>query len=395
MYEFNHNEFNPHKSRAYYRIANEEVANPRLEKLEKAKKALETRKQYSDIVKDIFFKDALLAGRNAKSQHMLKSGLPEITSRDPREEADRKKREEFEKLKLRNELGDKYLMHVRQINEKIPLDKRKEMDMKRFQPKEVPKKMKSRKYLDDIARKFEEPKDVVFQKDLIKKLKPDGTDSKNALIENIKNHDTNMKLREVRMRFNADSKHQVNGELGDIYINSIESKLKILDNEIKLKEGKKKVQPQEDTYGAQSYYNDYPDDNHYGATQELSNSAPIDNGHISDPQDPNGPPTKRSIQDAPANPASGVTATKPANTAANPTTTATTTPAQPTTKTGTSGALPTTTTVTQPTTTTTPALPTATNPAPSNPLATTTAQQQQLPPKDTTVTKVTTGITGA
>ena len=194
--------------------------------------------------------------------------MPElVVSRDPREEADRKKKEEFEKLKLRHDLGNKYLQYVRQVNERVPVEKRKEMDMKRFKPREVPKHMKSRKYLDDIARSFDEPKEVVFQKDLIRNLKPNGTDGKNALLENIKNYDTNMKLKEVRMRYNADSKHAGN-DLGDLYIDSIESKLKILDTEINTKKVKAKHQEDEANYIAGSLGN--------GNTKNLQNhsSAP-------------------------------------------------------------------------------------------------------------------------
>ena len=232
VYEFNHSDYQPVKSKAYIRVMESEgYRNPNLERLEKAKRANETRKQYSGIVKDIFFKDAVLASMQSKSQSSIKH--VDIGSLQMfKEEADRKRKAEFEQLKLRHELGEEYLRHVRKLNEKMPVAKRKEMDEKRFNQLPIPKHMKNRKYLDDIARQFTEPKESVFQKDLVKKLNPTASsDSKNAVVENMKNYDEQMNLKETRMRFGADQKHGKQ-ELGDLYVNSIEHKLKILDSEI-------------------------------------------------------------------------------------------------------------------------------------------------------------------
>lgn len=77
------------------RVANEEgFRNPQMERLEKAQKAIETRKQYSGIVKEIFFKDALIASKNSKSHQNFK--LSDIGSlRSIKEAADQVRKKEF------------------------------------------------------------------------------------------------------------------------------------------------------------------------------------------------------------------------------------------------------------------------------------------------------------
>jgi acetate kinase len=76
---------------------------PSLERLEKARKAIETRKHYSEIVKDIFFKDALLNNKSGVE------GVPKqlVSLRDIKEEAEKKRLEEFEHHVLMQETGAK------------------------------------------------------------------------------------------------------------------------------------------------------------------------------------------------------------------------------------------------------------------------------------------------
>lgn len=231
-YEFHHMQFNPQKSKAYLRVANEGPTNKHkhLEKLEKARQANETRKQYSEVVKEIFFKDALLAGRNSRSMVNMKSDLP--TLREKKLAELRKKAEEAEKIRLRYELGNKYLSHVREVNANISPEKRRRLDEKRFKRmKQIPRNRKNRKYLDKIARKFDEPHEVVFQKDLIKNLKPTAnSEAKSAFIENVRNYDSQIRLKETRALYEANKRNQ-DEDLGDVYINTIENKLKILEEQ--------------------------------------------------------------------------------------------------------------------------------------------------------------------
>ena len=56
----------------------------------------------------------------------------------------------------------------------------------------------------------------------------------------MKNYDSQMNLKEIRMKYDADQNHNGN-ELGDLYVNSIEHKLKILDSEISKADATKKA----------------------------------------------------------------------------------------------------------------------------------------------------------
>lgn len=231
LYDFNHSDYRPLKSKAYLKVVeNGDVGrNIREEKLEKARKAIETRKHYSDIVKDIFFKDALLNTKSPNQPNIQK----EIASlRDIKEEAQKKRKDEYEHHRLMHNLGKKYLEEIRHQNLKVTPQKRKAMDEKRFAKNiNVPKKMKSRKYLDDVAREFKDPIEVVVQRDLMKHLNPtSGTDSKNAFIKNMKYFDDKLEDQETKVKYEA-GKKDATLELGGMYINSIESKLKVLEKE--------------------------------------------------------------------------------------------------------------------------------------------------------------------
>jgi hypothetical protein len=71
----------------------------------------------------------------------------------------------------------------------------------------------------------------VRQKDLLKDLqKGKNTESRNALLENIKNFDSQMDLKEKSLKY-VGSKGTSEKDLTNLYINNIESKLKLLDND--------------------------------------------------------------------------------------------------------------------------------------------------------------------
>jgi hypothetical protein len=111
------------------------------------------------------------------------------------------------------------------------------MDEKRFMHmKSVDKPKKSRKYLDQIAREFKDPREVVVQKDQFRKLNPtSNTDSHNAFLHNVKYFDEKLIDHETKLRYKA-TKEDLGLDLGDKYINSIQSKLTILEKETKAKE---------------------------------------------------------------------------------------------------------------------------------------------------------------
>jgi hypothetical protein len=230
LYDFNHSDYMPAKSRAYLRVVeNKEFGKtPEMEKLERARKAIDTRKHYSEIVKDIFFKDALLNNKSG-----LKEVPKQITSlRDIKEEAEKRRKDEYEHHKLMHELGQKYLEDVRRQNMNVTPQTRKVMDEKRFaQMRSVDKPKKSRKYLDQVARDFKDPREVVVQKDLMKKLKPTtNSDSHNAFVHNVKYFDERLVDQEIKVKYKA-GKQDLGLELGDKYINSIQSKLNVLEKE--------------------------------------------------------------------------------------------------------------------------------------------------------------------
>jgi hypothetical protein len=135
------------------------------------------------------------------------------------------------------ELGKKYLDEVRHQNVNVTPQARKMMDEKRFmQLKSVDKPKKSRKYLDEIAREFKQSRDVVVQKDQIKKLNPTrNTDNHNAFLHNVKYFDDKLIDHETKLRYKA-TKEDLGLDLGDKYINSIQSKLTVLEKETKGKE---------------------------------------------------------------------------------------------------------------------------------------------------------------
>lgn len=234
------------KSQAYLRVSKEEYQNPSLKKLEQAKRANETKKQYSSIVKEIFFKDALLSAQKAHERASSGTQLkPEAVSlRDIKLEADRKRKEEADKQKRMHELGNQYLSHVRKLNEKTTPEMRVALEKKRFETLQAPtpRNRKNRKYLDDIAREFTEPRDVVFQKDLLKRLNPSvSSAAKGSYIENVKNFDTHIELRALRERYGVPDKHTKGADVGDLYVTSIANKLDTLQKEVGIKEAKKKA----------------------------------------------------------------------------------------------------------------------------------------------------------
>lgn len=234
LYDFNHSEYRPVKSKAYLRVVENKNfgKNPKLERLEKARKAIETRKHYSEIVKDIFFKDALL--NNQSGQQEIPKQI--VSLRDIKEEAEKKRLEEFEHHKLMHEIGKRYLEEVRHQNVNVTPQARKKMDEKRFMHmKSVDKPKKSRKYLDQIARDFKDPRDVVVQKDQMRKLNPTrNTDSHNAFVHNVKYFDEKLIDHETKLKYKA-TKEDLGLDLGDKYINSIQNKLTVLEKETNLK----------------------------------------------------------------------------------------------------------------------------------------------------------------
>lgn len=221
------------------RVSKEEYQNPSLQKLEKAKRANETKKQYSSIVKEIFFKDALLAAQKVQERASSSTQLkPEAVSlRDIKLEADKKRKEEADKQRRMHELGNEYLAHVRKLNEKTTPEMRVALEKKRFETLQAPtpRNRKNRKYLDDIAREFTEPRDVVFQKDLLKRLNPSvSSAAKGSYIENVKNFDEHIELKALRERYGVPEKGKA-ADVGDLYVTSIANKLDTLQKEVGIK----------------------------------------------------------------------------------------------------------------------------------------------------------------
>lgn len=225
MQEHSYNEFAPIRSKTYVRLAETELSrNAALQRLEKAKKAIETRKQYSDIVKEVFFKDALISAKTPGS-------VPQLTPREAVAEDVKRRKELYPDPRARYDHGNQYLEQVRHMNRNITNEKRKEMDERRFFQPAPQKITKSRKYLDDVSRQFKDPREFVRQKDLLKDLqKGKNTESRNALLENIKNFDSQMDLKEKSLKY-VGSKGTSEKDLTNLYINNIESKLKLLDND--------------------------------------------------------------------------------------------------------------------------------------------------------------------
>lgn len=239
----NHSEYNPMKSKAYLRVidSNDLAKKPELERLEKARKAIDTRKHYSEIVKDIFFKDALLSNKSAHQE------VPKqiMSLKDIKEAADKRRKDEYEHHKLMHELGKRYLDDVRHQNMNITPETRKKMDEKRFlQMKSVEPQKKSRKFLDQVSRKFNDPRDMVVQRDLIKKLNPtSNSDSQAAFLHNVKYFDEKLIDQETKLRYKA-TREEAGLELGDKYINSIQNKLNILEKEANIDKKKDKLDAQ-------------------------------------------------------------------------------------------------------------------------------------------------------
>ena len=225
MQQLHHNEYTPVRSKTLVRLAETELSrNPTLQRLEKAKKAIETRKQYSDIVKEVFFKDALIAARGSDS-------VPQLTPREAAADDVKRRRDLYPDPRSRYKHGNQYLEQVHHMNHGITAEKRKEMDERRFFQPQAPKQTKSRKYLDAVSRQFKDPREFVRQQDLLKDLQKGQTsESRNALLDNIKNFDSQMDLKEKSLKF-VGSKGSAEQHLTDLYVNNIESKLKLLDRD--------------------------------------------------------------------------------------------------------------------------------------------------------------------
>lgn len=219
------NEYAPARSSTLVRLSETELSrNPTLQRLEKAKKAIETRKQYSDIVKEVFFKDALIAARGSDS-------VPQLTPREVAAQDVKRRRDLYPDARSRYEHGNQYLAQVHRMNSNVTTEKRKEMDERRFFQPAVPKQTKSRKYLDEVSRQFKDPREFVRQQDLLKDLqKAHNSESRNALLANIKNFDSQMDLKEQSLKF-VGGKGSAEQHLTDLYVNNIESKLKLLDRD--------------------------------------------------------------------------------------------------------------------------------------------------------------------
>lgn len=188
--------------------------------------------------------------------------------RDIKLEAEKKRKEEYEHHVLMHDLGKRYLEEVRLQNMQVTPEIREKMDKKRFERmKSMPKQVKSRKYLDDVAREFKDPRDVVFQKDLTKSLKPTlNSDSHNAYIHNLKYFDNRLDAGETKLRYKAGGQ-EIGLELGDRYISSIQGKLHKLEKEIEKKVGTSdhpaqdaQKPPQENTNQKQTGPKDEPKD---------------------------------------------------------------------------------------------------------------------------------------
>ena len=219
-------EFAPARSSTLVRLAETELGkNPSLQRLEKAKKAIETRKQYSDIVKEVFFKDALGAARGPDS-------VPQLTPREAAAQDVKRRRELYPDARARYEHGNQNLAQVHRMNSSVTAEQRKEMDQRRFFQPAEPKQAKSRKYLDAVSREFKDPREFVRQQDLLKELrKAQNSEDRNALLANIKNFDSQMDLKEQSLKL-VGGKGAAEQRLADLYVNNIESKLKLLDRDV-------------------------------------------------------------------------------------------------------------------------------------------------------------------
>ena len=204
--------------------------------MEKAKKAIETRNQYSDIVKELFFNDIKVSSNSMNKMSESHNNII-LTPRDMLIEDVKRRKNLYPDNKAVYEHGNQYLDHVRRLNRNMTLEKRKELDEKRFQTiqnsMKTVKPPKSRKYLDQISRQFSQPKEFVQHKDLLKELQvKQDSRSKNAMIENIKNFDNHLDLKERSELFNNKNKNGDNS-INDLYISNIQNKLSILDKHVK------------------------------------------------------------------------------------------------------------------------------------------------------------------
>lgn len=232
-------EFHGAKSKAYLRVSRSVTKlDPNIQRIEQGQKVLEMRNQYSEIVRDVFFKDALVT---QKSKAQLDLPKEAISTRDIKVEADKKRQAEYDSIKRRYELGEKYLEEIRAQNALVPESKRKELELRRFEARRrVPKPAKDRKYIDEVRRYYVEPKEIVAHKDLLKNLNPTkSSDSKVAVLKVVESLDSQIKQKEVRVKYKADQKHQENS-LGDMYISSIQTKLNLLETQAKNKKPSKK-----------------------------------------------------------------------------------------------------------------------------------------------------------
>lgn len=202
------------------------------------------RNQYSEIVRDVFFKDALVAQKSKAQVDLPKEA---ISTRDIKLEADKKRKAEYESIKRRYELGEKYLEEIRSQNALVPESKRRELELKRFEAnRRIPKPVKDRKFIDQVRRYYVEPKEIVAHKDLLKNLNPTkSSDSKVAVLKVVESLDSQIKQKEMRVKYRADQKHSDNN-LGDMYISSIQTKLDLLETQTKKKKPSKQPKNSKD-----------------------------------------------------------------------------------------------------------------------------------------------------